>query len=322
MAIERVLPTNPALTIHEQMVRVQPSQALPVPPVQNVPGKAADFSPPQQAPQMPGVPAVLAEAAEVLTQPGQAAATATGVAAAQALLSGESAAMVPNQLLARQMVWHAPDPNIMAMTWQVMVRTYGEQRAAMLEQSQGKHVPASLFQADPRQNTLREHTGLPFVSEMDAWRFAVYAWGSEKLVLRVVAREPGPASETQRRRRVRVALRLELHLHELGKVVIQMEPAGASVVVLEIGAAQNAAMQHMREMLPHIASIASHCGLSILRARLMRELPAIDVNNNNPNPAQVMLLTPPLFKAMADIAVMLSQPPQPLENIEPAMPAA
>ncbi|UTY59139.1 hypothetical protein [Massilia sp. erpn] len=319
MAIDRVLPTNPALTLHEQLVRLQPGQAQPVPPVQNVPAEAADFTLPQQT---PNVPAVLAEAAEVLAQPGKAAAAAAGAAAAQALISGEHAAMLPNQLLARQMVWHAPDPNIMAMTWQVMVRTYGEQRAAMLEQSQGKHVPASLFQADPRQNTLREHTGLPFVSEMDAWRFAVYAWGSEKLVLRVVAREPGPASETQRRRRVRVALRLELHLHELGKVVIQMEPAGASVVVLEIGAAQNAAMQHMREMLPHIASIASHCGLSILRARLMRELPVIDASNNNPNPAQVMLLTPPLFKAMADIAVMLSQPPQPAEILEPVAPAA
>ncbi|MBB3120843.1 hypothetical protein [Pseudoduganella violacea] len=319
MAIDRVLPTNPALTVHEQMVRVQPSQALPVPPVQNVPAKAPDFNLPQQA---PAVPAVLAEAADLLAQPGHAAAAAAGVASAQSLLAGESAAMLPNQLLARQIVWHAPDPNIMAMTWQVMVRTYGEQRAAMQEQAQGKHLPGSLFLADPRQNTLREHTGLPFVSEMDAWRFAVYAWGAEKLVLRVVAREPGPASETQRRRRVRVALRLELHLHELGKVVIQMEPAGASVVVLEIGAAQTAAMQYMREMLPHIASIASHCGLSILRARLMRELPLIDAANNNPNPAQVMLLTPPLFKAMADIAVMLSQPPQPELHEAAAAPAA
>ena len=48
---------------------------------------------------------------------------------------GESSAMRPNQVfLSRQLTWHPPDAAMMAASWQVMVRTYGQQRAAWLEQ--------------------------------------------------------------------------------------------------------------------------------------------------------------------------------------------
>jgi hypothetical protein len=226
--------------------------------------------------------------------------------------------MQPNQLFPlRQMVWHNPDTSLLAASWQVMVRTYGEQRAAMQQQNEGRHVPASLFMADPPPPVLRD--GRPFsglVSELDAWRFAVYAWGAEKLTLRVVARDPGQEDgpDPQRRRHPRVAVRLELNLPQLGKVVVQLEPAELGVV-LEISAHTNEGMQQMRELLPRIATIIGRCGLQIVRARLMRELTPVNPFENNPSRAQVALLSTAVFKAMAEIAVFLTQPRLPEEAL-------
>jgi hypothetical protein len=216
--------------------------------------------------------------------------------------------MHPNQVfLTRQLVWQAPDTTMMATSWLVMVRTYAEQRAAVLEQANGQHVPASLFMADHTPNGMREgRSALPLVTEMEPWRFAVYAWGAEKLVLKVIVKED--EHERSRRRRARIALRLELMLPGVGRVVIQMEPAGTTTgVVLEVGAAQSSAMQHMREMLPQLAATVSRSGLTIIRCRLMRELPPA-AGDHYPNRMQIATLTQALFKAMAELAVLLSQP--------------
>jgi hypothetical protein len=141
---------------------------------------------------------------------------------------------------------------------------------------------------------------------MEPWRFAVYAWGAEKLVLKVIVKDD--EQERNRRRRSRIALRLELMLPGVGRVVIQMEPAGTTTgVVLEVGAAQSSAMQHMREMLPQLAATVSRSGLTIIRCRLMRELPPA-AGDHYPNRLQIATLTQALFKAMAELAVLLSQP--------------
>lgn len=108
----------------------------------------------------------------------------SGLDALAAALTGladaaEPSAMRPNQVfLSRQLVWQPPDTAMMAGSWQTMVRTYGEQRAAWLEQASGRHVPSSLFMADHTPSALREgRPGLPLVTEMEPWRFAVFAWG-------------------------------------------------------------------------------------------------------------------------------------------------
>ncbi len=221
--------------------------------------------------------------------------------------AGDPAAMQPNQLfMSRQMVWHPPDTSTMASSWFVMVRTYGAQRDALMDQANGQHVPSSLFMADHTPNSMREgRPGLPLVTEMEPWRFAVYAWGAEKLVLKVIAKD-GDAEHSRRRRR-RVALRLELMLPGVGRVVIQMEPAGSGVV-LEVGAQQSSAMQHMREMLPQLASTVSRTGLTILRCRLLRELTPSTHGADYPTREQTAMLTQAIFKAMAEVAVLLSQP--------------
>jgi hypothetical protein len=309
MAIDRVTPSNPSLSIHDRQVRENPGQvnAQPIPPVAQPPGDTPEFA------LQGGLPAsvgALIDAMEGAQQGQVARSTAAAGATIGALLSQEALSMQPNQLFPlRQMVWHTPDTNLLAASWQVMVRTYSEQRAALQQHNEGRHLPSSLFMADPPPPVLRDGRPYPgLVSELDAWRFAVYAWGAEKLTLRVVARDQGQEEgPDQRRRRPRVALRLELNLPDIGKVVVQMEPSELGVV-LEIGAASNEAMQQMRELLPRIATIIGQCGLQIVRARLMRELTPVNHLANDPSRTQVALLTASLFKAMAEVAVFLSQP--------------
>jgi hypothetical protein len=315
MAIDRITPSNPSLSIHDRQVRENPGQvnAQPVPPVARPPGDAPEFT------LHSGLPAAVGALIEAMegTQHGQAAkAIATAGAAAGAALAHETLSMQPNQLFPlRQLVWHTPDTSMLAASWQVMVRTYSEQRAALMQQNEGRHVPASLFMADPPPAVLRDGRPYPgLVSELDAWRFAVYAWGAEKLILRVVARDPGQDGPDQRRRRPRVALRLELNLPALGKVVVQLEPAELGVL-LEIGAHSNEAMHQMRALLPEIAAIIGRCGLQIVRARLMRELSPVNQFENDPTRTQIALLSSAIFKAMAEVAVFLSQPRLPDEAL-------
>ena len=230
-------------------------------------------------------------------------------AALHGLADAEPSAMRPNQVfMSRQLVWQPPDTAMMAGSWQTMVRAYGEQRAAWLEQANGQHVPSSLFMADHTPSALREgRPGLPLVTEMEPWRFAVFAWGAERLVLRVVVNDD-EQTERQRRKRARVALRLELMLPGLGRVIIQMEPAAGNGVLIEVGAAHTSAMQHMREILPRLAVMVARCGLTILRCRLRRELPPTSTEHPYPTRAHTAALTPAVFKAMAEMAVVLSQP--------------
>ncbi|NYE59761.1 hypothetical protein FHW58_000913 [Duganella sp. 1224] len=226
--------------------------------------------------------------------------------------ASDPAAMRPNQVfLSRQLVWQPPDIAMMAASWQVMVRTYSEQRAAWLEQTTGRHLPASLFMSDQIPAGSRDgRPGLPLLTEMEPWRFAVYAWGDRRLVLRVVVIDEDEY-ERNRRKRARAALRLELVLPEVGRVVIQLEPASGAGVVMEVGAAQTAAMQHMREILPQLAATVSRLGLTILRCRLRRELPPSSGEHPYPSRMQTAGLSAQLFHAMAAVATLLSQPAVP-----------
>lgn len=309
MAIERLTPSTPSLNIHDRMVREQPGQNQAIPPVANVPGEEANFSLPPGLSQALGGVAVADAQEALLAQPGLR--SFANAAQAQAANLADPAALRPDQLqMSRQLVWQQPDASTMAMSWAVMVRTYGEQRAALMEQAHGRRLPSGLFMTEHGQSAMREGRAAPqLLNEMETWRFAVYAWGAEKLVLRVVSRDPGQPDEP-RRRRARVAIRLELHIEGMGKVLVQMEPAGEGVV-LEIGANQNATMQFMREMLPELAAIITRNGLTLVRCHLMRELAPVREEYNNPTRVQTAMLTQSIFKAMAETAVLLSQPQQP-----------
>jgi hypothetical protein len=260
-------------------------------------------------PAGPGAVGVILDAPDGHTLP-PGGAEALANALADVVDAADQAAMRPNQVfLSRQLVWQPPDTSLMAASWQVMVRTYSEQRAAWLEQASGQHLPASLFMTDSNTpSSMRDgRPGAPLVTEMEPWRFAVYAWGAERLVLKVVVKDD-EEYDRNRRRRARVALRLELMLPGVGRVVIQMEPASGNGVVMEVGAAQTAAMQHMRDILPQVAAVVNRAGLTILRCRLRRELPPSNGEHTHPTRLHTAALTQALFRAMAEVAVLLSQP--------------
>ncbi|WUR11190.1 hypothetical protein E7V67_015870 [[Empedobacter] haloabium] len=306
MAINRLAPTAPTITerTSREPTGQQPRPGLPQPAAT---GPAAPFA------LEPGLPAAVGAVLEAMD--GQLLASAApaalaGKAALDSLLA-DTGAMQPNQLFAsRQLVWQTPDTSVLAASWQVMVRNYAEQRAALQQQTEGRRLPSGLFRSEQAGAVLQGGRVSPeVVAETEAWKFAVYAWGAEKLVLRVVTLSPDEDEASDRRGRrpavPRVALRLEVFLPDMGKVVVQMEPAPGGVL-LDIGAAQQAAMQHMRTLLPQIAVLANRCGITIGRARMMRELPA--AAGNQPTGRQVAQLTPALFRTMAEVAVLLSQP--------------
>lgn len=307
MAIDRLTPAAATLTVPERIVREQPGQVQVIPPVNTVPGEEASFSLP---PGLPAAVGAIVDAPDTML-PHTGLNSLANVLHAQAANMADPAALRPDQLqMSRQLVWQQPDANTMAQSWAVMVRTYGEQRAALMDQAHGRKLPSGIFMTDQAQRAVRDGRATPtLVSEMESWRFAVYAWGAEKLVLRVVSRDPGLPDEP-RRKRARIAIRLELTLPDIGKVLVQMEPAGDGVV-LEIGANQNAAMEYMREMLPQLATIISRNGLTLVRCHLMRELAPVREEYNNPTRVQTAMLTQSVFKSMAEVAVLLSQPQQP-----------
>ncbi|MET3131962.1 hypothetical protein AAKU55_002230 [Oxalobacteraceae bacterium GrIS 1.11] len=241
-------------------------------------------------------------------------ATASGGATAQATPHDSSAMQVNQLFFSRQLVWQAPDPALMAASWRVMVRTYGEQRAAMDEQARGLHMPGNLFMAEFNPTVLREGPRPPLMMEAEAWRFAVYGWNGQRLMLRVLASDPEQAP-APKRRRGKVALRLELLLPDAGRVVIQMEPL-ADGILLELAASDPAALRHVRLNLSELAQAIGRCGVRVLRCRLSHELHAARVHNNYPMQAAAASLSLPIFRAMAEVAVLLSRRQTPAAQAE------
>ncbi|WP_156894869.1 hypothetical protein [Janthinobacterium sp. 1_2014MBL_MicDiv] len=219
----------------------------------------------------------------------------------------DSSAMQVNQLFfTRQLVWQPPDAAQLAASWRVMVKTYGEQYAALQEQARGQHVPGNLFMAEQQPALLREGPRPPLSIDSEAWRFAVYGWGGQRLLLRVLASDDDEDAAPPRRGG-KVALRVELIILGIGRVVIQMEPAGDGVL-LELAADEEAALRHLRLALPDIADAVRRAGLRVLRCRLNRQLHAQRVHGNYPMQAAAASLSLPLFRAMAEVALLLTRP--------------
>ncbi|MGK5059507.1 hypothetical protein ACQ4WY_21495 [Janthinobacterium sp. LB2P49] len=218
----------------------------------------------------------------------------------------DSSAMQVNQLFfTRQLVWQPPDAAQLAASWRVMVKTYGEQYAALQEQARGQHVPGNLFMAEQQPALLREGARPPLSVDSEAWRFAVYGWGGQRLLLRVLASDE--EEDAAPRRRGKVALRVELIIIGIGRVVIQMEPAGDGVL-LELAADEEAALRHLRLVLPEIADAVRRAGLRVVRCRLNRQLHAQRVHGNYPMQAGAASLSLALFRGMAEVALLLTQP--------------
>ena len=235
----------------------------------------------------------------------------------------DSSAMQANQVFfSRQLVWQAPNPGTLAASWRVMVKTYGEQYAALQEQARGQHVPGMVLMAELNPTALREGPRPPLAIDGEAWRFAVYGWGGQRLMLRVLAseRDDEEPQQQHQRRRGKAALRLELMLANWGRVLVQMEPA-AGGVVLELAAAEPAALQHLRRLLPELAKAIGRSGLRVVRCRLNRELQSARIHTHYSMQGAAASLTLPVFRAMAEVALLLSQPAERDNNLLAGMDA-
>ncbi|SDN28914.1 hypothetical protein SAMN05216517_109193 [Janthinobacterium sp. OK676] len=313
MAIDRIASGNPVPLITQ---RFDVSPATPM-----VPGVVQPLVPigPYMAPAPDAgtLPAQLQQGQDGLASLIKPNADGTGGA-----MPRDSSAMQVNQLFfTRQLVWQPPDAAQLAASWRVMVRTYGEQYAALQEQARGQHVPGSLFMAEQQPALLREGARPPLTVDSEAWRFAVYGWGGQRLLLRVLASDED--EEATPRRRGKVALRVELIIIGIGRVVIQMEPSGDGVL-LELAADEEAAQRHLRLALPEIADAVRRAGLRVVRCRLNRQLHAQRVHGNYPMQAGAAALSLPLFRAMAEVALLLTQPEAEVaaDPDAPAAPAA
>ncbi|HAT33665.1 MAG TPA: hypothetical protein DCW29_23335 [Janthinobacterium sp.] len=296
MTIER-LPTAPAAVGPHPAQRPDSAPATPL-------------APPEVAPQVPlapftsALPGTGTDAPPYLSRQ-----TYDRLAAANEQGDGGApagGALRPDQLfLSRQVFWGTPDPAALAASWRVMFKTYAEQRAALEEQARGRHVPAQVWmseqglaapRADPAEACLPQ--------AWEAWCFAVYGWGSQRLILRALPGQPerGPGA---RRRRAKVALRLELRLPGAGRVALWME-AVADGVTLELAAADADTMHLLRRLLPELVAAIAAAGTRVLRCRIGPPPPR--QRHDAPPRAALASLTPPLLRAMAEAAVLLSRP--------------
>lgn len=218
----------------------------------------------------------------------------------------EAASMRPDQLfMARQMAWPALDGATLANAWRGMIATYGAQLAALQNQAASQHVPSALLMSgqfppsqQAQQPALHWHP--------DAWRFVTQG-PARPMTLRVLA--GGPDQPPGRRRRGKAALRVELTLEDGMRATVQLEmmPEG---VMMELAAPYTSSLELLRAALPELRVALDRAGLTLVRTTLRHALaPARAVNDA----AAAQALPDTLFRAMADVALLLAMPADPPE---------
>ena len=246
------------------------------------------------------LPLVAASAPEGV--PNAAAATAAAAGTVSAASLAESASMRPDQLfMARQLAWPALDGAALAAAWRGMVTTYGLQLAALQQQAAGQQLPGSLLMAGQfapapqatQQPALHWHP--------EAWRFVTQG-AARPMTLRVLS--GGIDQPPARRRRGKAALRVELTLPDGTRASVQLEalPEG---VMMELATPFTSSMEQLRAAMPEIREAILRSGLTLVRTTLRHALaPARPLAD----PSGAAMLPEPLFRAMADVALLLAMP--------------
>ncbi|WP_036164632.1 hypothetical protein [Massilia sp. 9096] len=222
----------------------------------------------------------------------------------------DAAAMRPDQLMmARQLTWPAPEGGSLAAAWRGMVSNYGAQVVTRDLQARTNPLPAAaLVQAGQRNDgnlpALRQQDwpGGP----LDAWRFTVHAGGAQAQHLRVVEGEPEQQRQ-QRRRRARAALRLELVLDDGSVVTLQAEPVFDGIK-LELCAPHAHALERLKALQPQLEAAVRRAGLRVLEWRYRDVLPEARAHLRLPSADAAAALSLPVFRAMAELALLLPQP--------------
>lgn len=224
--------------------------------------------------------------------------------------SAEGAAMRPDQVfLARQMSYPAADSQALATSWRSMVRSYGDQLAERALRSNAGQLPPAVLAASQEGRVLRQPDGslLP----PDAWRFTVHAGGARDQHLGVVQdAADGPGG---RRRQARAALRLELELDDGSRVVLQVEPMPGGLA-LELCAPGAPALARLRALQPVLEEAVERSGLRVLRWRYRDRLPLAAAHARLAAGDVVQVLTLPVFRAVAELALALPRQSAALET--------
>jgi len=251
----------------------------------------------------PAVPlALLAAEAEALPLP-QAAAPAPAAVAAPAQ---DGAALRPDQVfMARQLGWPAADGATLAASWRSMVRSYDAQLAAREQRARAGQLAPALLAAAQDGRVLRQ-ADLAGAAPADAWRFTVHAGGPQARRLAVITSEPD--QPPGRRRRARAALRLELELADGTRVTVQAEPVPGGVA-LTLCAADSTALDRVRALQPALELAVSRAGVRVLRWTWRDSLPAGQIHARLPAPEAASALSLPVFRAMAELALLLPAQP-------------
>jgi hypothetical protein len=259
-------------------------------------------TPPSQVqPVVAAIPAAaIAAEAEALPFSLPQAAPATPVA--QAVPGQDPAALRPDQvIMSRQLTYPVPEGPALAAAWRSMVRTYAAQLTSREQQARAGHLSAAALIASQDGRIQRgidaSNTILP-----DAWRFTVHARGPQEQYLSMVTGDPD--HQSGRRKRARAALRLELKLADGSRVTIQADPLPGGVA-LEICSADPQALDRLREMQPVLEVAVGRAGVRVLRWRYRDALPATQVHGRLPSTESVSALSLPVFRAMAELALLL-----------------
>lgn len=221
---------------------------------------------------------------------------------APAAESADAAAMRPDQvIMSRQLNWPTPDGGTLASSWRGMVRNYGTQLATREQQARAGQVPAAVLLSGQDPRALRQAELL--AAPQDAWRFTIHANGARDQHLRVVQGEPEQQRQ-ERRRRARAALRLELVLADGAVVTVQAEPV-ADGVRIEVWAQDSRTLERMRALQPELEAAVRRTGLRVLGWKYVEILPEGRVHARLPSAEAASALSLPVFRAMAELALLL-----------------
>ncbi|MFL6675686.1 MAG: hypothetical protein ACJ8LG_20620 [Massilia sp.] len=249
--------------------------------------------------------ALVAAEADALPLPFAQSPAAPAPPAATAGAAQDGAAMRPDQvLMARQLVFPAADGRALASTWRSMVRTYGAELANREQQARAGQLSPALLAAAQDGGVSRPLDGLGHPPP-DAWRFTVHAGSPQAHHLQVLADDD---AQQQGRRRRGAGLRLELELAD-GTHVMVLAEAVPGGVALELWAPDASTLERLRELQPALEAAIGRAGVRVLRWKFLHRLPAGQVHAAMPMAEAANALSLPVFRAMAELALLLPAAP-------------
>lgn len=227
--------------------------------------------------------------------------------------------------LQQQVATSIQDAATLALSWRAMALAQLEQQLLLRAQANRQHVPGSLFGSDVGATLLREAWLMQPGVEMASWIFSAYVWAGRRVLLSLLASEE-EATQPAFERRDCIVLRLQLMLPGAGMAKLQLRLV-AGGIWLDLAAEREAARNVLRCALRRIVAVVARAELRVVRCRLGRVLPesgsAIDLALAT-NASSRLMFPPALFRAAAELALLLANPlPDLLSNpsSDPSPPA-